>query len=55
MYYANIYSADDVLDVKVSNGMIMHVKTFRHKTLEERQQNLAGNSIWMVSLARVNR
>ena len=26
----------DILDVKVSNGVIMLVKPFRHKTLEER-------------------
>ena len=29
-------SIDDILDIKVSNGMIMLVKPFRHKTLEER-------------------
>ena len=27
---------NEVLDVKVSNGVITLVKTFRHKTLEER-------------------
>ena len=29
-------AVDDILDVKVSNGVIMLVKPFRHKTLEER-------------------
>ncbi|MCR5102578.1 MAG: AbrB/MazE/SpoVT family DNA-binding domain-containing protein [Butyrivibrio sp.] len=29
-------SVDDVLDIKVSNGMIILVKPFRHRTLEER-------------------
>ena len=35
-------SVDDVLDVKVSNGMIMLVKPFRHKTLEERAAEYGG-------------
>ena len=34
--------ADDVLDVKVSNGMIMLVKPFRHRTLEERAAEYGG-------------
>ena len=36
------FSVDDVLDVKVSNGMIMLVKPFRHKTLEERAAEFDG-------------
>ena len=45
-------SVDDVLDVRVSNGMIMLVKPFRHKTLEERaaeydgKLNLDGEFNW---------
>ena len=45
-------SVNDVLDVKVSNGMIMLVKPFRHKTLEERaaeydgKLNLDGEFDW---------
>ena len=35
-------SIDDVLDVKVSNGMIMLLKPFRHKTLEERAEEFGG-------------
>jgi antitoxin MazE len=35
-------SVDDVLDVKVSNGMIMLVKPFRHRTLEERADEYGG-------------
>lgn len=35
-------SVDDILDVKVSNGMIMLVKPFRHKTLEERAAEYGG-------------
>ncbi len=27
---------DEMLDIKVSNGVIMLLKPFRHKTLEER-------------------
>lgn len=38
---ANI-EIDDVLDVKVSDGMIMFVKPFRHKTLEERAAEFDG-------------
>ncbi len=45
-------SVNDVLDVKVSNGMITLVKPFRHKTLEERaaeydgKLNLDGEFDW---------
>ena len=35
-------SVDDMLDVKVSNGVIMLVKPFRHKTLEERAAEYGG-------------
>ncbi len=35
-------SVDDCLDVKVSNGMIVLVKPFRHKTLEERAAEYGG-------------
>lgn len=38
---ANV-SIDDVLDVKVSDGMIMLVKPFRHKSLEERAAEFDG-------------
>lgn len=34
---------DDVLEVKVVNGMITLVKPFRHKTLEERAAAFNGN------------
>ena len=46
------FSVDDVLDVKVSNGMITLTKPFRHRTLEERaaeyggQLNLDGEFDW---------
>ena len=30
---------NDMLEVKVSDGMIMLVKTFRHQKLEERAEN----------------
>ena len=33
---------DDILDVKISDGMIMLVKPFRHKTLEERAADYDG-------------
>lgn len=36
------FLVDDILDVKVSNGMIMLVKPFRHKTLEERAAEYGG-------------
>ena len=35
-------SIDDTLDIKVSDGMIMLVKPFRHKTLEERAAEFGG-------------
>ena len=35
-------SVNDVLDIKVSNGMIMLVKPFRHRTLEERAAEYGG-------------
>lgn len=34
---------DDVLDVTVSNGVIVLAKPFRHKTLEERAAEFNGN------------
>lgn len=33
---------NDILDVTVSNGVIMLVKPFRHKTLEERAAEFDG-------------
>ena len=48
---ANI-KLDDILDVKISDGMITLVKPFRHKTLEERAErygvklNLNGEYDW---------
>lgn len=38
---ANI-KLDDILDVKISDGMITLVKPFRHKTLEERAERYGG-------------
>lgn len=38
---ANI-AVNDVLDVKVANGLIMLAKPFRHKTLEERAAEFNG-------------
>jgi antitoxin MazE len=38
---ANV-AIDDVLDVRVSNGTIMLMKPFRHKTLEERAAEFDG-------------
>lgn len=38
---ANI-KLDDILDVKISDGMITLVKPFRHKTLEERAEQYGG-------------
>ena len=35
-------SIDDILDIKVSNGMIVLVKPFRHKKLEERVAEFDG-------------
>ena len=43
---------DEMLDIKVSNGVIMLLKPFRHKTLEERaapyggRLNLDGEFDW---------
>ena len=39
---AAVISIDDTLDIKVSDGMIMLVKPFRHKTLEERAAEFGG-------------
>ena len=36
------FSLDDVLDIKVSDGMIMLVKPFKHRTLEERAAEYGG-------------
>ena len=33
---------NDMLEVKVSDSMIMLVKTFRHQTLEERAEKFGG-------------
>lgn len=41
MQEANI-AIDDVLNVKVANGMITLVKPFRHKSLEERAAEFDG-------------
>ncbi len=38
---ANI-STNDILDIKVSNGIITLTKPFRHKTLEERMAKYNG-------------
>ncbi len=38
---ANV-TVDDMLDVTVSNGVIMLAKPFRHKTLEERAAAYGG-------------
>lgn len=38
---ANI-AVNDVLDVKVANGLIVLAKPFRHKTLEERAAEFNG-------------
>ena len=38
---ANI-KLDDILDVKISDGMITLVKPFRHKNLEERAERYGG-------------
>lgn len=54
---ANI-AIDDVLDVKTANGMITLVKSFRHRTLEERaaefegKLNLDGEYDWGESVGR---
>ena len=34
---------NDLLNIKISNGMIMLVKPNRHKTLEERAAEFEGN------------
>lgn len=36
------FFVDDVLDVKVTDGMITLSKPFRHKTLEERASEFGG-------------
>ena len=36
------FFVDDVLDVKVTDGMITLSKPFRHKTLEERASEYGG-------------
>lgn len=41
MQEANI-AVDDILEVKVDNGMLTLVKPFRHKTLEERAADFNG-------------
>lgn len=41
MQEANI-AVDDILDLKVNNGMLTLVKPFRHKTLEERAADFNG-------------
>lgn len=38
---ANI-AIDDILDVQISDGMIILMKPFRHKTLEERAAEFGG-------------
>lgn len=54
---ANI-KLDDILDVKISDGMITLVKPFRHKTLEERAErygrklNLNGEYDWGERIGR---
>ncbi|MCR5397128.1 MAG: AbrB/MazE/SpoVT family DNA-binding domain-containing protein [Lachnospiraceae bacterium] len=52
------FAVDDVLDIKVSNGIITLVKPFRHKTLEERaaeydgQLHLDGEFDWGEPIGR---
>lgn len=36
------FTLNEVLDVTISNGVITLVKTFRHKTLEERASEFDG-------------
>ena len=54
---ANV-AIDDILDIKVVNGMIALVKPFRHKTLEERaaefngKLNLDGEYDWSEPVGR---
>ena len=51
-------SIDDILDVEVSEGRIILVKPFRHKTLEERaakfggRLNLDGEDDWVTPEGR---
>lgn len=51
-------SMDEWLDIKVSDGVIMLSRTFRHKTLEERaaeyggQLNLDGEGEWREPVGR---
>lgn len=35
-------SVDDILDVKIADGMIMFVRPVRHRTLEERAAEYGG-------------
>lgn len=54
---ANI-KIDEILDVKIADGMITFVKPFRHKTLEERAEqyggklNLDGEYDWGENIGR---
>ena len=34
---------DEILDIKVKNGVIILEKTYKHKTLEERAAEFGGN------------
>ncbi len=49
---------NEVLDISVTDGVIMLAKTFRHKTLEERaaefggQLNLDGECDWVSPVGR---
>lgn len=51
-------SLDETLEVKASNGVIMLVKPFRHRTLEERaaefggELNLDGEYDWGEAVGR---
>ena len=36
-------SLNEILDIKVKNGVIILEKTFKHKTLEERAAEFGGN------------
>lgn len=36
-------SINEILDIKVKNGVIILEKTFKHKTLEERAAEFGGN------------
>ncbi|MCD8249074.1 MAG: AbrB/MazE/SpoVT family DNA-binding domain-containing protein [Lachnospiraceae bacterium] len=54
---ANIFP-DEILEVKVSEGMIILEKEFKHRTLEERAQefdgklNLDGETDWGEAVGR---